>query len=344
MSVNEVFLKPSEKSVKELNQIIKSEGLDLIEIENRILNSNNLHLIYLAGIYLENINLGRFSHAIAKSKDGYYIMNFTYFIIAQNKAINDSMLKDLINGIKKCEEAKFMYYFAKLIPSAPIEDIALSIASTNSSDYIFYTIRDLGSKLKQETKEILARRIIGLKDAGYIEYTSRLVPEISIEEYGIGILQATRTHSYGTHIYKFIEGKDFLNNDLYNKLIEALLSTSDFTRIVKLIENSNSENSIKLINQLLNNHINYSSSNFWLNYIIPLATSGCACASYVTDKIIRSGNIEYMTIALYYMKDEVLKLKLRSALKNIPNLNDAYDKANVSDKVIKRVLIQNIAG
>ena len=54
--------------------------------------------------------------------------------------------------------------------------------------------------------------------------------------------------------------------------------------------------------------------------------------------------VKLYTITIYYIKDEELKKKLQESLKRMPNLNDAYDKANVSDKVIKRVLIQNIAG
>lgn len=338
------LLKPSEAKIKKLNELIKRQELSIQDIENEIMNSNNIHLIYLAGINIEGINLGRISHIISKSNEGYYIVNFAYFIILKNHDYKSSILKDLANGIKRCKEAKFMYYYLKIIPDAPIKEIIESILLTDNADYIYYTLRDIGPKLNIETKKRLAYKLIELKSAEYIVWASLLVPEIDINEYAKGLLQSKRTMSYGVYICKLLETDKPIEEDIKSKLIEALISTGDFKRIIRLVENSEKGIYIKVINQLLNNHINYSDSNFWLNYIIPLAVCEKECSSYAVDKIISSGNVEFITITIYYIKDEELKKKLQESLKRIPNLNDAYDKANVSDKVIKRVLIQNIAG
>ena len=308
------------------------------------MNSNNMHLIYLAGINIEGINLGRISHIISKSNDGYYIINFAYFIISKNYDNKSSILKDLANGIKRCKQAKFMYYYLKIIPESPIKEIIESILLTDNAEYIYYTLRDIEPKLNLETKKRLAYKLIELKSAEYIVWASHLVPEIDINEYAKGLLESKRTMSYGVYICKFLEANEFMEEDIKSKLIEALISTGDFKRIIRLVENPKSSIYVGVINQLLNNHINYSDSNFWINYIIPLAVCEKKCSSYAVDKIIASGNVEFITITIYYIKDEELKKKLQASLKRIPNLNDAYDKANVSDKVIKRVLIQNIAG
>ncbi len=50
------LLKPSEAKIKKLNELIKRQELSIQDIENEIMNSNNIHLIYLAGINIEGIN------------------------------------------------------------------------------------------------------------------------------------------------------------------------------------------------------------------------------------------------------------------------------------------------
>ena len=339
MEVNDL-LKPSEAKIKKLNELIKMGRLSIQEIENEIMNYNNIYLIYLAGLNIEGINLGRISYIISKSNEGYYIVNFAYFIILGNYTSKNSILKDLANGIKRCKETKFMYYYLKMIPNAPIKEIIESILLTDNAEYIYYTLRDIGPKLNLETKKRLASKLIELKIAEYIVWASYLVPEININEYAKGILQSKRTMSYGVYICKFLEANEFIEEDIKFKLIETLISTEDYKRIIRLVENSGKGIYVAIINQLLNNHINYSNPNFWLNYIIPLAVCEKDCSRYAVDKIIASGNIEFITITIYYIKDEELKKKLQEALKRIPNLNNAYDKANVSDKVIKRVLSQ----
>lgn len=337
MRVSELLEHPSETKIKELNQLIKQGRLDLKQIEEEIFNIPNLHLIFLAGLYIEGFNISRASHIIAKSLEGYYIVNFAYFIMNQNNKSKDMLLKDLANGIKKSKEARFMYYYAKMIINAPIAEIVSSILKTNDTAYIYYTIRDI-PKLDLETKVKLARRIIELKDASYIVGTAKLVQEINIEEYAIGLLNAEKTFSYGAYICKFLEEHSIQNTETLTELIEALITTNDTMRIVKLLKVLKESSSIKAIKVLLNNCINYSDPNFWLNCIIPLATSKCECANYATERIIKSGNIEFITIAAYYMEDSVLKAKLKESLRKVPNLNDAYEKANIGDKVISRVL------
>lgn len=343
MRVSELLDKPSETKIKELNQLIKQGRLDLKQIEKEIFYTSNLHLIFLAGLYIEGINIGRASHIIARSLEGYYIVNFAYFIMNQNFETKDMLLKDLANGIKKSKEARFMYYYAKMIINAPIADIVSSILKTNDSVYIYYTLRDI-PKLDLETKIKLARRIIELKEASYIVGAAKLVPYINSDEYAIGLLNAQVTLSYGTYICRFLEEHSIQNTDILNKLIEALISTNDIMRIVKLLKGLNEESSQIIIKALLNNCLNYSDPNFWLNCIIPLATSKCECANYATERIIKSGNIEFITIASYYMEDQVLKAKLKNSLRKVPNLNDAYEKANISDKVISRVLTSQKSG
>lgn len=337
MRVSELLEHPSETKIKEINKLIKQGSLDLKQIEEEIFNIPNLHLIFLAGLYIEGFNIGRANHIIASSLEGYYIVNFAYFIMNQNFESKDMLLKDLARGIKKSKEARFMYYYAKMIINAPITEIVSSILKTNDAAYIYYTLRDI-IKLDLETKINLARRIIELKDSSYIVGASKIVPEISSEEYAIGLLNAKVTPSYGTHICKFLEENNIENTETLTKLIEALISTNDILRINKLLKSLNESSSIKVIKILLNNCLNYSDPNFWLNCIIPLATSKCECANYATERIIKSGNIEFITITAYYMEDPVLKAKLKNSLKRVPNLNDAYEKANISDKVISRVL------
>lgn len=342
MSVEEILLKPNEEKIKELNRLINQYKVSLRYVEDYIFNSNNARLICLCGKYIEKINKGRVANSLNKTLESYYILDYAYYIQKQtdiNETSKKQILDELAKGMCRCTCTFRLYFYARDIAYAPINKIANIISDSKDSSYIFYTLRDLGSKLDPEIKESLERRIIELKDSAYIVSVANMSSTISIDEFAFGLLDAKRTDEYGAHLYLFLCEHEIPDKDIEHEIVEALIATCDYRRIIDLIKSFDNVPYKRIINILLNNPTNYSNPNFWLNYIIPLAIANEPYSNYAIDKIVKSGNIEFITIALYYIENEAHRLKLTEALNRIPNLHAAYDKANLNDKVIQRVLI-----
>lgn len=336
--VEEVLLNPTEEKVKVLNSLIKNCEIEFSYIEERILSSNDARLLYLAGLYIEWINLGRVSHSLSRTKDSFYILRFAWFIKEMpDSKEKTSIIKDLANGIIRSKEPRDIYYFARDIKGAPIEKLAISIAKSNNSTYIFYTARDLYSKISIDTRIELAHRVIALKNARDILFVSNIVSEISLIEYANAMLNAKKDEFYGVHLCMFMKDHELPAGEIKTDFINKILKSNDYKRISDLIKETDNVPYAEMIDYLLKVETNYYNTDFWLNYILPLATSNKSCASYAVQKIIESNNIEVISITIYYINDEFLRQKLQNALNKVADLNKELSKTTLGDKVITRV-------
>jgi len=315
--VEEILLSPKEDKVKELSVLIKNNKLYLKEVEERILSSDNARLLYLAGIYIEGINLGRLSHSLSRARNSFYILRLAWLInkMPESKE-KTSMINDLANGIMQSKVAHNIYYFARDIKGAPVDKLAKSLLKTGDATYIFYTLRDLSSKLSIDTKIKLAHHIIDLKNAQEILSISHIVTEKSLTEYANAMLNAKKDELYGVHLCMFLSEHNLPDGELRTNIINSILESNDYRRILSLILEQDNVPYAEMIDYLLKNEENYQNSNFWLNYILPIAISNKPHASYAVQKIIESSNIEIISITINYLKDEILKRKLKTALIN----------------------------
>jgi len=200
-------------------------------------------------------------------------------------------------------------------------------------------VLDENEVLKQELKEKekLERRVIELKDSRYIVYVAAISNEIKAEEYAKGLLNAKKTDVYATHLSMFLNEHKIEDKALKNRFIESIVQTKDYQRIIDLMKNSKQFPFMEVLDYILEQNNNYQNSDFWLNYIIPLAIINKPCASYAVDKIIESGNVEVITITIYYIENEALRKKLQEALDKIPNLDQEYKNTKLKKEVIARV-------
>lgn len=77
--------------------------------------------------------------------------------------------------------------------------------------------------------------------------------------------------------------------------------------------------------------------DFYLKFILPIAISNKACSYYAVDKIIESHYLELITITIYYMEDEILRLKLQDYLSTINEFNEKLEKLSLTEEVKLRV-------
>lgn len=339
MNIEELLLNPKEEKIKELNSLIKARELELRYIEDLICSSNDSELLYLCGKHIEWINKGRIAHALSKTLDDYYIFEYAYYIQKKpdiREEIKHRVLKELEKGMLRSKGSINVYYYAREIFNAPIERLALTLAKSNDSRSMVYYLRDFGSELSPETKIILAKRIIALKNSLDIILTSEMIDGVSVREYAEGLLNSKPTEHYGAHLSTFLNAHE-LESDLQKSTIEALIKTSDYFRIINLIKNTESDLHMKLIDHILQEENNYENPDFWLSYIIPLAISNKPCANYAVAKIIESNNVEIITITIYYLEDLELKIRLEEALNQIPNLDQKYQSTALKETVISKV-------
>lgn len=310
MSVEEVLLESKEERIKELNNLIKAGEVELKFIEDYIFSSNDTRLIYLCGKHIERINKGRVANTLSKKLDSYYILEYAYFI--QNlKDLSEEEKKKILNelskGMIRSKDSIRMYYYARGIMFAP------------------------------KTKELLERRVIELKDSRYIVAVANIATIVSINEFAEGLLNAKETDIYAVHLSMFLKDHEVDNKDSRDKIIKGIVESKDYIRIIDLIKNTENTTYIGMIDYILNENNNAKKTDFWLNYIIPLAICNRPCSSYAVDKIIESKNVEIITIAIYYMENEELREKLQNALNGIPNLDDEYKGTKLKREMILRV-------
>ena len=340
MSVEEVLLKPKEERIKELDNLIKAGELELKYIEDYIFSSNDTRLIYLCGKHIEWINKGRVANTLSKKIDSYYILEYAHFIQNLKDLLEEEkkkILNELSKGMIRSKDPIRMYYYARDIMFAPIEKLATAMAKYDNSTYIFYMLRGIGSKLNPETKELLERRVIELKDPRYIVAVANIATIVSINEFAEGLLNAKKTDIYAVHLSMFLKDHEVDNKDSRDKIIKGIVESKDYIRIIDLIKNTENTTYIGMIDYILNENITAKKTDFWLNYIITLAICNRPCSSYAVDKIIESKNVEIITIAIYYMENEELREKLQNALNGIPNLDDEYKGTKLTREMILRV-------
>lgn len=339
MSIEEVLINPKVEKLQELNNLIKKRKLELNYIEEYIFDSHDSRLIYLCGKHIEWINKGRVAHALSLSKDGYYILKYASYI-TKNKSLNPTIKETIINelakGMCRSKSAPYIYSFLKYISATHMEKLIKAILKLDDPTYLFYTARDFSSQVNADLRISLGRKIINLKEARYIIFIAKCISEISINEYAEGLLNAHKNNLYGVHLNMFLKDNDIEDQDLRNKLIAELLKTSDYKSIVNLIKNTDIPYT-EIIDSILTENNNYQKPDFWLNYIIPIAISKNASASYATSKIIESNNIEIISIAIYYIEDEELRNKLEESLKQIPSFETKLRQTRLNENVITRI-------
>lgn len=340
MSVEEVLLNPKEQKIKELDQLIKQSEVELKYIEDFIFSSNDARLIYLCGKHIEWINKGRLAHALSRTLDDYYILNFAMFIQGLNDITIEEkkkVLNELGKGMIRSKGTHNVYYYARNILNAPVDKLAETLAKSNDATYIFYMLRDLKDKLSEYSKEKLERRILELKNSRYIVCTASIATVVSIEEYATSLLEAKKDDCYGVHLCMFLQNHHIPKDAIRSKFIETLMKTNDYLRIIDLIKKSDCVSYTYMIDYMLEEKDNYKNPDFWLNYIIPIAICNKPCSLYAVDKIIENKNVEIITIAIYYMENEKLRQKLQESLNKIPNLDEEYRKTTLSSNVLTRV-------
>ena len=340
MSVEEVLLRPKEAEIKELNKLVINNEVELQYIENFIFSSNNARLIYLCGKHIEWINMGRVAHALSNTLDDYYILEYAHYIQDLKDIPEEqkkTILKELGKGMVRCKPTFRAYYYARDILYAPIDNLASTLSKSNDATYIFYMLRDLGDRLQAESKEKLERRVIELNDSRNIVFVANIASEGTINEFGKSLLNAKKTELYAVHLCMFLSEHKIEDKELKSKIIEAIMQSGDYRRIINLLKSTDDVPYMEIIDHILSENDNAKNPDFWISYIIPLALCVKPCSGYATDKIIESNNAEVITITIYYIENDELRAKLQEALDRIPNLEQEYKKTNLQEKVIARV-------
>lgn len=333
--VEEVLINLNEEKMKELNELIKSCEIELNYVEERILSSNDAYLLYLAGIHIEWLNKGRIAHALSRTGDSFYILRYAWYINKLEDSLEkNNIIKDLAKGISRTKDVYNIYYFARDIKDAPLEKLIRAISKTNNPQYIYYTLRDFNSKISLATKLELVERLIELKDSLYIFFASNIVPEIPITEYANAMLNSEINAKYYIHLCMFYKSHQLPEGKLRDLFISSILESNNYRLISNLIIESNNVPYDIMINYLLEKKPKI---DFYLKFILPIAISNKACSYYAVDKIIESHYLELITITIYYMEDEILRLKLQDYLSTINEFNEKLEKLSLTEEVKLRV-------
>ena len=134
----------------------KGRTAKFIEIEDKIISTNNPASIYYFAKYVAGVDIGKLTDGIIATKNAEYIYEFA-------KTVKGANIDKLTDSIIATKNAEYIYKFAKdVVVGANIGKLTDAIISTGDLEYIYYFARyikgaDKG-KLSRAYQEINAKK------------------------------------------------------------------------------------------------------------------------------------------------------------------------------------------
>lgn len=210
-TLREIIYRPTESNVDTINTLLEEEITTEQEVAEAVIDSGNVKGMYLVCkyVHISARTIGRITHQVCKSGNALYI-----------------------------------YYLARDVISAPIEELMRGIIATHNLKYIYEFAKDVN----RSDKEKLGQVIIGYKDPYYILKFALSVKgclESSIESALVEIGNTLYIYQYATHV----------PNSNKEKLAQGMINAEDSSEIFYFLRdfrnNLKDEIIIKLVKRII---------------------------------------------------------------------------------------------